>query len=382
MRERAMAGARVAQRRARLHVRRVAEAQDGFTLTEMLVVLAIAGIVLAGITQLFMSAVWSQKDQTNRTQAQQEARLGLDKLRREIRCASTLTTPSGYPASAITITLGSYCPTAGGAAATVTWCTKDKNGATPPVPGAQPYTLWRYTGSVCGSPGTGTKWASNLVDKADLPSISDGKIFGSAFVLPASLSDSPGGTLAAGTYSYEVTAVLAGGAEVPGTVASRTIAAGKQITINWSASTYPGATSYNVYGWDGSVLRLLKNVTSSFSFVDTGPTELTDNPLTLPSATINVASTSNFNAGANAIAFGPSGPVSCTGIASSPPRFTGCTGGQAGGYPQGTPVDGASSTRPPHAALSVSLALDMTPASTSQRFVLLDTIVLRNSQPF
>ena len=35
-----MAGARVARRRARLHVRRAAEAQDGFTLAEMLVVLA------------------------------------------------------------------------------------------------------------------------------------------------------------------------------------------------------------------------------------------------------------------------------------------------------------------------------------------------------
>ena len=183
-----------------------------------------------------------------------------------------------------------------------------------------------------------------------------------------------------GTYSYQVTPVLAGGVEVPGTVASVTIASGltNKVTVSWSA--YTGATSYNVYGWDSSVLRLLKNVTSGLSFVDTGPTKLTDNPLTLPSATINVASTSNFNAGANTIAFGPSGPVTCTGTTST--SFTGCTGGAAGGYPQNTPVDGASSTRPPHAALSVSLAVDKTPATTNQRFVLLDTIVLRNSQPF
>ena len=101
----------------------------------------------------------------------------------------------------------------------MTWCTKDKNGATPPVAGAQPYTLWRYTGSACS--GTGTKWASNLVDKVDAPSISAGKIFGAAFVPAASLTPaSTGGTLAAGTYSYDVTAVLAGGVEVPGTVAS------------------------------------------------------------------------------------------------------------------------------------------------------------------
>jgi type IV pilus assembly protein PilW len=365
--------------RARLHVRRVAGAQEGFTLPEMLVVLAIIGIVLAGITQLFMSAVNSERDQTNRAQAQQDARLGLDKLRREIRCANSLTTTSGYPASAITITLGSYCPTAGGAAATVTWCTKDKNGVTPPVAGAQPYTLWRYTGSACS--GTGTKWASNLVDKIDAPSISAGRIFGAASVPAASLAAaSTGGTLLSGTYSYDVTAVLASGAEVPGTVASLTIASGltNKITVSWSA--YTGATSYNVYGRDGSGLRLLKNVTAGTSYTDTGPTKLTANPLTLPSSTIGVVDTSNFNSGANVIAFGASGNVTCTGTTAT--SFTGCTGGQAGQYPQNMPVYNASSARPPRATLSVSLALDLTPASTIQRFVLIDNIVLRNSQPF
>jgi prepilin-type N-terminal cleavage/methylation domain-containing protein len=360
-------------------MRERATKQDGFTLPELLVVLTIVGIILVGITQLFTSALTSEKDQSNRTQAQQHARLGLDKLRREIRCANGLTTSSGYPASAITITLGSYCPTAGGAAATVTWCTKDKNGVTPPVPGAQPYTLWRYTGSACS--GTGTQWASNLVDKLDAPSVTAGKIFGAASVpAPSLASASTGGTLASGTYSYDVTAVLSGGAEVPGTVASTTIASGltNKITVSWSA--YTGATSYNVYGRDGSGLRLLKSVTAGTSYVDTGPTKLTGNPLTLPNATIGVADTSNFNAGANTIAFGASGTVTCTGTTAT--SFTGCTGGQAGQYPNGMPVYNASSTRPPRATLSVSLALDLTPANTNQRFVLIDNIVLRNSQPF
>jgi prepilin-type N-terminal cleavage/methylation domain-containing protein len=367
-------------------VLRATEAQGGFTLPEVLVVLAIVGIVITGITQLLTSAMKSQTDQTNRTEAQQHARLGLDKLRREIRCASGVTpTPIGYPASSITISLGSYCPTAGGAT-TVTWCTKDKNGNTPPAAtGGQPYTLWRYTGSACS--GTGTRWASDLVDKIDVPSVSAGKIFGAAFVPAASLTSAPGGTLTSGSYSYAVTAVLASGEEVPGTVATKTIASGvpNQITIDWSASPYPGATSYNVYGWDDDGLRLLKKVSPGTSFVDTGPTTLTDNPLTLPSPTgeIHVSGTSNFNAGANTIAFGPSGPVTCTGITLTPPaKFTGCTGGQAGDYPPNLPVYAASSARPPRAALAVSLPLDKTPANPSQRFVLLDTIVLRNSQPF
>jgi prepilin-type N-terminal cleavage/methylation domain-containing protein len=375
MSHRPTVGARLALGRAWERARPAAKAEAGFTLTELLVVMAILGVVLAALTAVFTSAVKSQTDQTNRTQAQQDARLGLDKLRREIHCASNVTTPSGYPASLITITLGSYCPTAGGAAATLTWCTKDKNGTTPPVATAQPFTLWRYTGSGCS--GTGTKWASNLVDKADTPTITAGQIFNVVRVPAATLTPaSSGGTLLADTYSYVVTALVSG-VEVPGTAASVTVASGltNKITVGWTA--YAGAGSYNVYGRGAGGLRFLKNVTSGTSYVDTGPTKLTDNPLTLPNATINVADTSNFNAGANTIAFGASGPISCTGTTST--SFTGCTGGQAGKYPQGMPVDSASTARPPRSTLSVSLALDKTLASTSQRFVLLDNIVLRNS---
>jgi hypothetical protein len=318
----------------------------------------------------------SENDQTNRAQAQQDARLGLDRMRREIRCASDLTTGSGFPASAVTITLASYCPTAGGVT-TVTWCTKDKNGNSPPVAGAQPYTLWRYTGSTCS--GTGTQWASDLVDKTDAPAITSGKIFDSARLPAATLtSASSGGTLLSGTYSYEVSAVLASGAEVPGTVVSLTIASGLTNTITVSWSVYSGATSYNVYGRDGTGMRLLKNTTGT-SYVDTGPTKLTGNPLTLPSATIGVLSTANFSSGANTIAFGASGPISCTGTTGT--SFTGCSGGAPGQYPQNMPVYSASTARPPSTAVSVSLALDKTPANTAQRFVLTDSIALRNSRP-
>jgi prepilin-type N-terminal cleavage/methylation domain-containing protein len=300
-------------------MRERATAQDGFTLVEMLVVMTILGIVIGGLAVMFSGALNSQSDQTNRAEVQQDARLGLDRMRREIRCASDITTPSGYPASTVTITLGSYCPTAAGAP-TVTWCTKDKNGTTPPVAGAQPYTLWRYTGSTCS--GSGIQWASDLVDKTDAPSITAGKIFNASRVPAATLTPaSSGGTLLAGAYSYEVTAVLTSGAEVPGTLASLTIASGltNQITVSWPA--YSGASSYNVYGRDGSGLRLLKN-TNGTSYVDTGPTKLTGNPLTLPSATIGVASTTNFNLGANTIAFGASGPITCTGTTAT--SFTGC----------------------------------------------------------
>src|SRR3954467_13955675 len=82
------------------------ERQDGFTLAEMIVVLAILGVVLAGLTQLFTGALFAQKDQTSRAQAQQDARLALDQLRRELHCGSAL----AYSATSITVALPSYCP--------------------------------------------------------------------------------------------------------------------------------------------------------------------------------------------------------------------------------------------------------------------------------
>jgi prepilin-type N-terminal cleavage/methylation domain-containing protein len=145
-------------RRCAAAARRRLAAEHGYSLSEMLVVLAILGIVLGALTQLFVSASTAQVDMTRRFEAQQDMRLALDKLRREIHCASAVT--GAPPTSSMTIALGSYCPTNGtGAAAQITWCTKDKNGNAPPGAGA-PYSLWRYLGTTCS--GTGQKWGDYL----------------------------------------------------------------------------------------------------------------------------------------------------------------------------------------------------------------------------
>jgi prepilin-type N-terminal cleavage/methylation domain-containing protein len=133
--------------------RRVAS-ERGYSLSEMLVVLAIIGIVLGALTQLFVSASTAQVDMTKRFEAQQEMRLALDKLRREIHCANKV---AGSPAtSSIVISLGSYCPTNGtGADLDVTWCTTGSG---------QRFALWRYNGTACS--GTGRKEADYLtIDK-------------------------------------------------------------------------------------------------------------------------------------------------------------------------------------------------------------------------
>jgi prepilin-type N-terminal cleavage/methylation domain-containing protein len=127
--------------------------ESGFSLSEMLVVLAILGVVLGALTQLFLSGAQTTRDQSNRFRAQQEGRLALDGLRREIHCAENIS--GTIPGSSITITLGAYCPTNDtGADATVTWCAL-------PASGTAPYSLWRTalnqpctsSGSSCTSTG-------------------------------------------------------------------------------------------------------------------------------------------------------------------------------------------------------------------------------------
>jgi prepilin-type N-terminal cleavage/methylation domain-containing protein len=132
--------------------RRAAKA-DGYSLTEMIIVLAILLVVVTALTQLFVSGSKAEVDMSNRVQAQQNARLALDKLRREIHCAKAVSWTPPFPTSSITITLGSYCTNTTGPDTTVSWCTAGSGGR---------FKLFRYSGS-CGS-GTGQKWADYLTN--------------------------------------------------------------------------------------------------------------------------------------------------------------------------------------------------------------------------
>ena len=79
--------------------------------------LAILAIVIGALTQLFVSGTNAQVDLTRRFEAQQDARLALDALRREIHCASGVTDPEApgrariRREASINITLGAACPT-------------------------------------------------------------------------------------------------------------------------------------------------------------------------------------------------------------------------------------------------------------------------------
>ena len=120
--------------------------ESGYSLIEMLVVMVIMSIVFAGVTTVFVAGSKAQSDQDRRFQAQLTARLALDKIRRDIHCASDVTP---YATSSATLKLPAGC---GG---DVTWCTAAVSGST------NRYGLYRNTGTSCSS-SSGVRFADYL----------------------------------------------------------------------------------------------------------------------------------------------------------------------------------------------------------------------------
>jgi prepilin-type N-terminal cleavage/methylation domain-containing protein len=119
-------------------------ADRGYSLIEMVTVMAILSVVMTSLTTVFISASNSELDMNNRFQAQLNARLALDKFRREVHCASSVTLNS---TASVTVVLPSGCKNSG----TVTWCTQGSG---------TKYGLYRVVGSTCSG---GVKWADYLI---------------------------------------------------------------------------------------------------------------------------------------------------------------------------------------------------------------------------
>jgi Tfp pilus assembly protein PilW len=121
---------------------RAALGEGGYALTELLTVLVILTIVLGGLTALFISATKAEIDMRERFDAQQEARLAVDALRREVHCASGINPVTAGAVAQVTLTLPSApaCPSGSGS---VTWCTE--------FAGSGRYKLYRAQGSACTS---------------------------------------------------------------------------------------------------------------------------------------------------------------------------------------------------------------------------------------
>ena len=126
--------------------------ESGYTLVEMLTVLVIFGTVMSALMTLFVQATNAENAMNNRFRAQQQARLALDRVRREVHCATAVTTSSQ---SSVTLSLPSYCGNG-----SVTWCTVSL--------GASRYGLFRKAGASCDA--TGIRYADYLVTANVFPS--------------------------------------------------------------------------------------------------------------------------------------------------------------------------------------------------------------------
>lgn len=139
--------------KARARLRAQLGNERGFTLIETLASMTILMTVMGGMTALMVSGTKAEVEQNRRFQAQTEARLGLDKLRKDVHCSYSVS-PAGASGTK-TLSMSASCPTSGGGT-TVTWCTVAN--------GSGRYGLWRYLGGACS--GTGRKVADYLTTAA------------------------------------------------------------------------------------------------------------------------------------------------------------------------------------------------------------------------
>ena len=133
-------------------LRRRVGGERGYTLVEMITVMALMGVVMGGITTLFVNGTNAEVDQNNRFQAQLNARLSLDKIRREVHCATSVTL-SGTASNGYYPTMTENPSGCGGTQ--YSWCTGAVAGST------QRYRLYRQSGATCSS-STGTRYADYL----------------------------------------------------------------------------------------------------------------------------------------------------------------------------------------------------------------------------
>ncbi len=93
---------------ARLRSRFAREA--GYTLVELVTVMAILGFILAALAIMFQAGIRAEVRASREFQAQQNARSALDLLRRELHCANAISAPNGTAVASVTVTLPTTCP--------------------------------------------------------------------------------------------------------------------------------------------------------------------------------------------------------------------------------------------------------------------------------
>jgi Tfp pilus assembly protein PilW len=120
--------------------------ERGYSVIELIIVCAILAVVLGSITTMFVHGTTAELELNRRFEAQQNARLALDKMRREAHCASSAT----IAGSSVTLVLPAQCPSGSGS---VTWCTAGSG---------LRWGLYRRVGVSCSSAAPAVKRADYL----------------------------------------------------------------------------------------------------------------------------------------------------------------------------------------------------------------------------
>ena len=129
----------------RLRSLRALREERGYSMIELLMVMMILGIILGGLVTIFVSGSKAEVDMNTRFQAQQNARLALDKIRRNLHCATSVD-PATYPTGTVIVRMPAAC---GGDR---TYCTSGSGTR---------YTLYVKSGTTCSS-STGVQVADFL----------------------------------------------------------------------------------------------------------------------------------------------------------------------------------------------------------------------------
>jgi prepilin-type N-terminal cleavage/methylation domain-containing protein len=117
----------------------------GYSLVEMLIVMVLMGIVMGGLTTIFVSGSRAQSELDRFFQAQQQARTALDEIRADVHCAwaaQATTSINGYPG--LKLADGNCFSST----PTISWC------VIPSTHLQSRYSLWRstiYNANTCTS---------------------------------------------------------------------------------------------------------------------------------------------------------------------------------------------------------------------------------------
>ncbi len=166
--------------------------EAGYSIVEMLTVMVIMSVVFAGITDIFVAGSKAQAEQDRRFQAQLSSRLALDKIRRDIHCASDVTP---FATNAVTMKIS------GCSGGDVSWCTAAVSGYT------NRYRLYRRVGTSCSS-STGVQVADYLTTGSAFPAFAHTSGCGCLASLQVDFVVSLTGSATVGTYELTDTIYL------------------------------------------------------------------------------------------------------------------------------------------------------------------------------